>query len=321
VNSKEIVCGLHDLPEECQGPNPDLTPPRFVAPLGTCDCHLHIVGPSAQYPLLSNRRITPREATLEDYLRVMAALRIQHAVVVQPSFYGTDNRCTRDAILAAKGEWRGVAVIDPGIKESELVDLHQAGFRGVRINLMMGGGPGLDVLDRIAHRIKHLSWHMQIFVDARDLPEIAPRLRRLPVPFVVDHMGHIPAGVGIGHPGFQTLLQLAREGCWVKLSAAYRISAQPYPYADVVPLARTLVEAAPSRMLWGTDWPHPGVTVPMPRDGDLLDLLPTWVPDGGTQKRVLVDNPAALYGFAPQQCSAATERPTNHSNPELMPGS
>ncbi|MGA3127511.1 MAG: amidohydrolase family protein [Candidatus Korobacteraceae bacterium] len=309
MTAKEAASGLPRVPEQCQGPNPDLTPPKFVAPPGTCDCAVHVVGPFAQFPLMSNRKVTPPEATAEDYRRVMAALRIERAVVAQPSFYGTDNRCVREAILASNGAWRGVAVIDPEISESELLGLHQAGFCGVRINLLMGGGPGLDGLDRIAERIRHLSWHLQLFLDAHDLPKIAQRLRRLPVPLVIDHMGYAPPAEGTGQPGFQTLLHLAREGCWVKLSAAYRISAQPYPYEDVVPLVRALVEAAPSRMLWGTDWPHPAFTALMPRDGDLLDLLPSWIPDDGIQKRVLVDNPAALYGFAPQQFRVAAERP------------
>jgi predicted TIM-barrel fold metal-dependent hydrolase len=284
-------------PPMCQPPNSDLTPPKFVAPSGACDCHLHIIGPPAQYPCVPNRSYTPVEAHAEQYRCVAAALRLDHAVVVQPSFYGTDNLCTCDAILASNGRWRGVAVVDPAIKESELADLHETGFRGVRINLLFKGGLAMDVLEQIARLIQPLGWHVQLLVDGRDLPDLAPRLRKLPVPFVVDHMGHMPTSVGVQHPGFQTLLQLAREGCWVKLSGPYRISGQPYPYDDVAPFARALVEAAPSRMVWGTDWPHPAVSVPIPRDGDLMDVLPIWIPDAETRRRVLVENPARLYGF------------------------
>jgi predicted TIM-barrel fold metal-dependent hydrolase len=280
----------------CQPPNSDLTLPKFVAPPGTWDCHLHIIGPPEQYPHVSNRTYTPVEAPVEDYRRVTAALGIDHAIVVQPSFYGTDNRCTRDAVLASNDRWRGVAVIDPAIKESELANLHEAGFRGVRINLLFKGGLAMEVLEEIAHLIQPLGWHVQMLVDGRNLPELAPRLRRMPVPFVIDHMGHMPTSVGVHHPGLRTLLQLAREGCWVKLSGPYRISRQSYPYDDVVPFAHALVEAAPSRTVWGTDWPHPAVSVPIPREGELMDLVPVWIPDAVTRHRVLVENPAELYG-------------------------
>jgi predicted TIM-barrel fold metal-dependent hydrolase len=235
---------------------------------------------------------------MEDYRRVATALRLAHAVIVQPSFYGTDNRCTRDAVLASNGQWRGVAVVEPAVSENQLAELDAAGFRGVRINLLFKGGLAMDALEKIAARIQPLGWHVQLLVDGRDLPELAPRLRRLPAPFVVDHMGHMPASLGVQHPGFQMLLELAREGGWVKLSGAYRISAQPYPYKDVTPIAQALVEAAPSRMVWGSDWPHPAISVPMPRDGDLLDLLPVWIPDAETRRRVLVENPRVLYGAA-----------------------
>lgn len=284
-------------PPTCQPPHSDLTSPQFVAPPGAWDCHLHIVGPPAQYPHVPNRSYTPVEADVRDYRSVAVALRLDHAVVVQPSFYGTDNRCTCDAILASNGRWRGVAVIDPAIQESELINLHEAGFRGVRINLLFKGGLAMESLEQIACLIRPLGWHVQLLVDGRDLPELAPRLRKLPVPFVVDHMGHMPASVGVQHPGFQTLLQLARDGCWVKLSGPYRISGQPQPYDDVVPFARALVESVPSRVVWGTDWPHPAVSVPIPRVGDLMDLLPIWIPDTETRHRVLVENPAELYGF------------------------
>jgi 2-pyrone-4,6-dicarboxylate lactonase len=290
-------------PPLCQGPNPDLTPPKFIAPPGSWDCHLHIIGPAENYPYVGNRSYTPVVATIDDYRRVAGALHLTHAVIVQPSFYGTDNRSTRDAVLASNGSWRGVAVVEPTVGDRELRELDAAGFRGVRINLLFKGGLAMDALEKIASRIQPLGWHVQLLVDGRDLPELGPRLSRLPVPFVVDHMGHMPASLGIEHPGFQTLLQLAREGGWVKLSGAYRISAQPYPYADVTPIAQALVEAAPTRMVWGSDWPHPSIKVPMPRDGDLLDLLPVWIPDAETRRRVLVENPKVLY-----RAAAARER-------------
>jgi predicted TIM-barrel fold metal-dependent hydrolase len=143
-----------------------------------------------------------------------------------------------------------------------------------------------------------MGWHLQLLLDARDLAELAPRLRRLPVPAVVDHMGHMNVAHGIDHPGFQTLIDLVREGvCWVKLSGNYRISAEGPPFPDVIPFARALIEAGPERMVWGTDWPHPALNDFMPNDGDLLDALDDYAPDQDLKRMILVDNPAQLYGF------------------------
>jgi predicted TIM-barrel fold metal-dependent hydrolase len=230
---------------------------------------------------------------------MLAALGIAHAVIVQPSVYGTDNRCTLDSVSAAGGWWRGVAVVNPNVSEEELKRLHAAGFRGVRVNVLFRGGLTLDALEQLAHKIAPLGWHLQLLLDGRDLVDLAPRLRRLPVEIVVDHMGHMPPSAGIEHPGFQVLLQLVREGrCWAKLSGAYRISAETYPYHDVVPFARALIEADASRMVWGSDWPHPSVTGSIPKDAELLDLLAVWAPDAEIRRRILTENPAQLYGFS-----------------------
>jgi 2-pyrone-4,6-dicarboxylate lactonase len=192
----------------CQGPNPDPGTPSHATPPEAWDCHAHIFGPVEQYPLTPNRSYTPPEANLAAYRRMLAALGIAHAVIVQPSVYGTDNRCTGDAVVAAGGTWRGVAVVDPSVSEQELERLHAAGFRGVRVNVLFkGGGLALDALGQLASKVAPLGWHVQLLLDGRDLVELAPRLRRLPVPIVVDHMGHMPASVGIAHAGFQTLLQ------------------------------------------------------------------------------------------------------------------
>jgi len=230
---------------------------------------------------------------------MLSALGLERAVIVQPSVYGTDNRCTHDAVAASGGKWRGVAVLDANTEMHELHRLHHAGFRGVRINLLFkGGGLALDILEQVARLVAPLGWHVQLLIDGRDLPELAPRLRRLPVPLVVDHMGHMPAQLGLAHPGFEALLALSRErNCWVKLSGAYRISAEPYPYEDVTPIAKALVEAAPERMVWGSDWPHTSFQGAMPIDATLLDLLETWIPDPQTRHGILTSNPAELYDF------------------------
>jgi predicted TIM-barrel fold metal-dependent hydrolase len=231
---------------------------------------------------------------------MLGALGLDRAVIVQPSVYGTDNRCTHDAVAASGGRWRGVAVVDASTNMHTLQRLHDAGFRGVRINLLFkGGGLAIDVLEQVARLIAPLGWHVQLLVDGRDLVELAPRLRRLPVHFVIDHMGHMPVQLGLAHPAFKTLLALAREGnCWVKLSGPYRISAKPHPYEDAAPIAKALVESAPERMLWGSDWPHPSFQGAMPVDATLLDLLASWVPEPGIRERILTTNPATLYDFA-----------------------
>ncbi len=298
----------------CQGYNPDPGKPRLAIPPGSCDCHAHIFGPQDRYPYTPNRSYTPPEASIEAYRRMLAALGFERGVIVQPSVYGTDNSCTCDAIVASGGKWRGVAVVEPEVNDSLLAELHAAGFRGVRINLLFKGGLQLDALERIAQAIGPLGWHVQLLLDGRDLPELADRLGRLPVDFVVDHMGHMPASLGVGHAGFQTLLQLLRGGrCWVKLSGAYRISSKPQPYEDAVPFARALVETAPDKLVFGTDWPHPSISVPMPQDASLLDLLPTWVPDEAARHRILVENPARLYDFPPAPSGWTRETQAVHS--------
>jgi predicted TIM-barrel fold metal-dependent hydrolase len=283
----------------CEAPNPDPGRPKVSAPPNACDCHAHIFGPAEQYPLIPGRSYTPPQASIQAYQRMLSALGLERAVIVQPSVYGTDNRCTYDAVAASGGRWRGVAVVGASMNMHALRRLHDAGFRGVRINLLFKGGLAMEILEQVARLIAPLGWHVQLLLDGRDLAELAPRLRDLPVPFVIDHMGHMPTQLGLAHPGFTALLALVREGkCWVKLSGPYRISAKPYPYEDAAPIAKALVEAAPEHMIWGSDWPHPSFQGAMPVDATLLDLLASWVPEPLTRQRILTTNPAELYDFA-----------------------
>ena len=283
----------------CAAPHPDPGRPKVAAPPNAWDCHAHIFGPVEQYPLIPGRSYTPPEASIQAYQQMLSALGLDRAVIVQPSVYGTDNRCTYDAVAGSGGRWRGIAVVNTSTNMHALQRLHDAGFRGVRINLLFKGGLAMEILEQVARLIAPLGWHLQLLLDGRDLAELAPRLRRLPVRFVIDHMGHMPAQLGLAHPGFTVLLALAREGnCWVKLSGPYRISAKPYPYEDAAPIANALVEAAPERMVWGSDWPHPSFQGAMPVDATLLDLLASWVPEPGTRQRILTTNPAELYDFA-----------------------
>jgi len=290
------------------GPSLRSRKPDLVAQLGACDCHCHIFGPSDVFPYAPERDYTPPDAPLEDYLRLLDALGLERTVIVQPSVYGTDNACTEDAVRRMNGRARGVAVVSAGVGEDELARLSDAGFRGLRFNLMhTGGSAPLDALEVLAAKVAPLAWHVQIYLHGRLLPDLLPRLKMLPVDLVVDHMGHFEAGRGPAQPGFQALLQLMERGrCWLKL-CPYRFDLTGPPYIEAQALARVLNDVAPEHLLWGTDWPHPNTagTEPeavgaMPDDADLLDALGVWFEDSATIERILVVNPAKLYGFGPR---------------------
>ena len=286
------------MTKPCLGPDPRPRAPKFSVPVGACDCHAHVLGPPEKYPYVAARSYTPPTALLEDYQALHRVLGIERAVIVQPSVHGTDNQVTLDGIAGYGSNARGIAVVEADVDDRELARLHAGGIRGVRLNLLFGGGVGLQALEPLSERIANLGWHVQLLLDARNLVELAPRLRQLPVAVVVDHMGHMNVAHGIDHPGFQALLELVRDGtCWIKLSGNYRISASGPPYADAIPFARALIEAAPDHMVWGTDWPHPALEDFMPNDGDLLDALDDYAPEADLKRTILVDNPARLYGF------------------------
>ena len=213
--------------------------PAIAAPAQACDCHLHIVGPMDRYPLMSERSYTPVEASIGEYQRVASALGLERAVIVQPSFYGVDNRCTHDALVQSGGKWHGIAVIGADTPRQQVQRLHDAGFRGVRATAWHKGGVSLQDMEGVAKLIAPFGWHMQVLVEGHQLEEVIPLLRKLPLPVVIDHMGRVPAQIGLAHPGFQALLSFLREGnCWVKLSGAYFASAQAFPYEDVIPFAQ-----------------------------------------------------------------------------------
>ncbi|MCE9638714.1 MAG: amidohydrolase family protein [Betaproteobacteria bacterium] len=279
---------------------PDLNPrrPSIAVPPGACDCHAHIFGDPARYPYKTVRRYTPSAASVDDYRHMLKVLGIERAVIVQTGiFHGND--VTYDVLQESNGKWRGIALLDGGVTTQEIARLNDAGFRGVRLNPRNVKADDLKDMEIIAQKIAPFGWHLQFHLDARDLVTLADRLRRLPVEIVVDHLGHMPVDAGVDHPGFHELLAMLHEGrCWVKLSSPNRFGDPRPPYPSVLPYARALVEAAPDRCVWATDWPHSRFAGFMPNDGDLLDLLATWVPDAGVRKKILVDNPARLYGFA-----------------------
>lgn len=286
----------------CPAPDPRPRPPSHPVPPLACDTHMHICGPPARHPYASQRVYTPPDALLPDYLRVAQALGIERVVFVQPSVHGTDNAAMLEAMRNCPLPCRGVAVVDADVGDAALHDWHAAGVRGVRVNLVdtVHAQRSLPVerLHRLAARIAPFGWHLELLAHVDDYPALDRELGDLPVDLVFGHLGYLHRGIGPDHPGFAALLRLAARGrCWVKLTGAYRLTDAPLPYAPVAELARALLQSAPARLLWGSDWPHVMMRGPMPNDGELLDLLFDWVTEPGARHGILVDNPAALYGF------------------------
>jgi 2-pyrone-4,6-dicarboxylate lactonase len=283
--------------QPCAAPDLNPHPPSFTVPQGACDCHAHIFGDPARYPYKTVRRYTPSAATVDDYRHMLKVLGLERAVIVQTGiFHGND--VTYDVLKESGGQWRGIALLDGSVTTQEIARLDDAGFRGVRLNPRNVKADDLKDMETIAQKIAPFGWHLQLHLDARNLTTLAPRLRELPVDIVVDHLGHMPLDAGVDHPGFQELLALLREGRgWVKLSSPNRFGDPRPPYPNVTPYAHALIAAAPDRCVWASDWPHSRFAGDMPNDGDLLDLLSVWAPDATLRKRILVDNPACLYGF------------------------
>ncbi len=255
---------------------------------------------AARYPLAAKARRREPDAPVSEYRKLQRALGLERVVVVQPTAYGTDNRCTLEAIASFGGNARGVAVVDDTVSEAEIRRLTAAGMRGVRFRMLDEPELPWEMLPRMAARVAAHGWHIQFQMDGRELHTREALLKSLPCDLVIEHIGKFLEPVGVDHPGFRALLRLVDGGrCWVKLSGAYMTSrAGPPRYEDVGVLAKALVKHAPGRMVWATNWPHPlppGQT--RPDDARLLDLLLEWAPDEATRRRILADNPCLLYGF------------------------
>lgn len=283
----------------CAAADPAPRAPRFTPPSGACDCHAHIIGPAATYPFTPHRTYTPPQASLSAYMAMLNALGLERGVIVQPSVYGRDNRCTLDATRMMPDRLRAVVVVDHTVTERELEEMHEAGARGVRLNLLFRSGIEVSDVRTMAEKVAPLGWHLQMLVDVSEFADIRETFGKLPIETVFDHLGHMPTSAGINHKGFQDMLSLMADGrAWVKLSGSYRITSEAEtPYSDIAPFAREIIRANPERVLWASDWPHPYINVPMPNDGALLDMLGDWAPDAATRDRILADNPARLYGF------------------------
>jgi predicted TIM-barrel fold metal-dependent hydrolase len=273
--------------------------PDFKLPPLSCDAHCHVFGPGDKFPYAPGRRYTPADAPKETLAALHDFLGLDRAVIVHASAHGTDNRALLDALRWAPRRFRGVCNADDSFTDRDFEELHEAGVRGVRFNFVkhLGGAPDMRMFWRILERVKPLGWHAVLHMDAVDIERIKEEvIGKLTLPFVIDHMGRVPSAAGVGQPAFQALLEVVRrDDCWIKVSGSERISFPPYDAA--LPFARALVAASPDRCLWGTDFPHPNPTHEAD-EADLVDLIPLFGPDPAQQRRLLVENPARLYGFA-----------------------
>lgn len=288
---------------DCLPPERNPRRPGIVLPRGSIDTHVHVFEPG--YPLSPGRGYNPPHSTLEDLKHLHATLGIERVVFTQPSVYGTDNAAILDAMAALNGEQpdraRCVVALDMHISDREIAALDASGVRGVRLNTDNKGGMPIrmDEIPELAARIAPFGWHLEFLFPGRDLVELMPLFTALKLPMSIAHFAYQPATAGVKAPGCQALLELARRGnTWIKISGANRVSATDLPpYDDVRPMARALVEAAPERIMWGTDWPHPNKYVVNPNDGDLVDAFGDWVTDESMRRKIMVDTPAAFYRF------------------------
>jgi len=275
------------------------TPPK------ACDTHAHVFGPGARFSYAEDRSYTPPDAPLEKYLAMLDTLGFERGALVQGSAHGRDNSAMLDALARNPDCLRGVAVADESVPAAELRRFASLGVRALRFNhffrggqLHYRGGVPLTAAQALAPLMKQLGWHLQLWIDVKDLPDTIPILKSIGVPAVIDHMGRTDARAGVNTPGFQSLVRLLGDGgCWVKLSGAHRLSTRAPDYPDARPFHEALIRANPEQLIWGTDWPHPRIEGEMPDAGHLLDLFNEWTPDESTRRKILSDYPARLYEF------------------------
>lgn len=286
----------------CSGPDPDPISPSFEVPKSAIDTHAHIFGPESKYPYSSARGYTPPDASLADFRQLHDVLGIERAVLIQPSVYGTDNSAMLDAVAQSRGNMLAVAAVGEDVTDEELERLHRSKVRAARVNLVDKGGmpfSSIDSVRQFTQRIKPLGWHLEVLMHVHQFPDLIDVISSMAVDVVVGHLGYMKTSEGIENQGFQDFLQLLKLGkTWVKLSGSYRITVEDEaPYSDVVPYAQALINAAPDRVIWGSDWPHPFFLGNMPNDGVLLDQLLNWASTEELRNKILVDNPNKLYGF------------------------
>ena len=283
-------------------PNPNPHAPRFKMPPGACDAHLHVYGPFDRYPLVAERGYDPDpHSTLDEYLKTHRALGLERAVIVTGSGNGTNNSITLDALSRMNGSFKGLALLDPSITDSELVELREGGFSGFRIKTNGRGGLSFDDSKRMAARTEGFGWHVEFM--SQSLEEVigaVPFLNSLKVPYMFDHVAHAEPHMTGGDQEFAELLKILKneQQAWINLYSFYQLSeAGPPDYRDMVDVVHDIVGNRADNIVWGSNWPHGGVRVPMPDDGDLLDFLLATVPEERTRNAILADNPARLYGW------------------------
>ena len=287
---------------------PPLEPsrPRVPPPPNACDTHAHVFGPADQFPYADDRSYTPPDAPCEKYLAMLDTVGFDRGVLVQGSAHGRDNSAMLDALSHHRDRLRGVAVADADVSADVLRKWHDIGIRGLRFNhffrggqLHYKGGIPLAVAKIHAPVMAELGWHLQLWIDVKDMPDTVPVLKEIGLPVVVDHMGRTDARAGIQTAGFQSLLRAVGEGwCWSKLSGAHRLSQNAPDYPEARAFHEALVRENPERLVWGGDWPHPRIEGKMPNVGHLFELFQEWTPDAAVRQRILVNNPAQLYGFS-----------------------
>jgi 2-pyrone-4,6-dicarboxylate lactonase len=274
--------------------------PALRLPPGACDTHCHIFGPQSRFPFPPDAIFRPADAPKEKLFALHEMLGFTRSVIVQSGCHGFDNSAVADALADKGGAYRGVALLPLTVSDAELARLSAQGFCGIRFNFMTHLGKAAPIGDVVAftQRLAAIGWHLQIHPDSSLLEGMIPALKKSSVPVIIDHMARIDASLGLDQPAFCALLGLMEdERFWVKVSGSERASRAGPPYADTIPFARKLVEMFPARVLWGTDWPHPNFSGPIPDDGQLVDLIAEIAPTEAARQALLVDNPARLYGF------------------------
>ncbi len=284
----------------CPPPHPSPSRPALKLPPGACDAHCHVFGPAAQYPFSETRAYTPEDAPAERLEALHDLLGISRAVYVQASCHGFDNSAMLNAIARKPEDRRGVCIVPMDIEDATLADFDRRGVRAARLNFMarLSAMPSREAASDLATRIADLDWHLVLHFDPDMLDELADWIAALPLPVVIDHMARLSAA-DLDGPEMRRLLRLLEnDNVWCKISGAERSSLTGAPWHDILPIAHHILDVAPQRTLWGTDWPHPVLSQPMPDDGKLVDLIEKLIPDAALQQQVLVDNPARLYGFS-----------------------